>query len=254
MIVLPVLLWQLWGFLAPAVGPDVQRALSVLRAGRNGALRRPGVVFCYFVILPAALDFLIGYDSNIYDKQVRASYFLSFVSLMLLVTGLAFEMPIFIIALVRLGVVTTASLRRNRRIAYTVMLVIAILLPTVDPVSLALEFIPLIILFEGSIIVASVLERRWSARGLRRVTRLVVTVRTVSADWVVPVEGDPIEDGAVVIGDDGRIEAVGAAASSARVSGSTTRSSSRGWSTPTRTWSTRCTPGSATASRSRRGS
>ena len=102
MIVLPVLLWQLWGFLAPATSPDVQRALTVFVLVGT-ALFVVGVVFCYVVILPAALDFLIGYDSDIYDEQVRASYFLSFVSLTLLAEGLAFEMPIFILALVQLG-------------------------------------------------------------------------------------------------------------------------------------------------------
>ena len=115
MIVLPVLLWQLWAFLAPALDEATQRVITVFVLFGT-LLFATGVLFAYFVILPAALDFLVGYDSALYSEQIRASYYLSFVSLMLLATGLAFEMPIFILALVRLGVLTSAQLRRNRRI------------------------------------------------------------------------------------------------------------------------------------------
>ena len=73
-----------------------------------------------------------------------------------------FELPIFVLALVRLGVLTAAQLRRNRRIGYFLMLVIAVLLPTVDPVSLALEALPLVVLFELSIWLAVIMERRWA--------------------------------------------------------------------------------------------
>jgi sec-independent protein translocase protein TatC len=160
-IALPILLWQLWAFLAPATNRETQRVIGIFVAVATG-LFVVGVMFCYVIILPAALEFLLGYDDDLYDEQVRASYFLSFVTLMLLVTGLAFELPIFILALVRLGVASVASLRRNRRIAYALMLVVAILLPTVDPVSLALEFVPLVILFEGSVLLAAFMERRWA--------------------------------------------------------------------------------------------
>jgi sec-independent protein translocase protein TatC len=70
-------------------------------------------------------------------------------------------MPIFVLALVRLRVLTSDRLRRNRRIAFVVLLVFAILLPTVDPVSLALEVVPLVLLFELSIWMSVVMERRW---------------------------------------------------------------------------------------------
>jgi sec-independent protein translocase protein TatC len=76
--------------------------------------------------------------------------------------GVVFELPIFILALVRLRVLSTAKLRRNRRTGYVIMLVIAILLPTIDPVSLLFEVIPLIILFEFSILLSALMERRWN--------------------------------------------------------------------------------------------
>ena len=159
-IVLPILLYQAWAFLAPAIEERTQRVISIFVVIAT-LLFAAGVLFAYFVILPAALDFLVNYDEELYNEQIRASYFLSFVSVMLLAIGLAFQMPIFILALVRLGVLTSGQLRRNRRIAIVLMFVVAILLPTVDPVSLALEVAPLLVLFELSIWLSVLMERRW---------------------------------------------------------------------------------------------
>jgi sec-independent protein translocase protein TatC len=115
----------------------------------------------YYVVLPRALDFLTTFDDDIYDNQIRASYYLTFVSWTLLAGGLAFLMPIFVLGLVRLRVLTSSQLRSNRSTAFIVLLVFAILLPTVDPVSLAFEVIPLVLLFELSIWLSVLLERRW---------------------------------------------------------------------------------------------
>ena len=111
--------------------------------------------------MPRALHFLTNFNDDVFEVQIRASYYFSFVTLTLLATGLAFQMPIFILALLRLRVLTAAKLRKNRRIGMVGMLCFAILLPTVDPVSLALEFFPLLLLFEFSIWLASFMEKRW---------------------------------------------------------------------------------------------
>jgi sec-independent protein translocase protein TatC len=159
-LVLPLLLWQVWAFLAPAVAEGTQRILSAFVVLAT-FLFVAGVVFCYTIVLPKALDFLVDYDSELYTEQIRASYFLSFVALTLLAFGIAFQMPIFILGLVRLGALSSDRLRRNRRIGYVAMLTFAILLPTVDPVSLVLEVVPLLLLFELSIWVSVLMERRW---------------------------------------------------------------------------------------------
>jgi len=159
-LVLPILLWQVWAFLAPAVTDDTQRVLGVFVV-LSTTLFVAGVVFCYVIVLPKALTFLVDYDSNLYDVQIRASYYLSFVALTLLAFGIAFEMPIFVLALVRIGALTSARMRRNRRVGYVLMLAFAILLPTVDPVSLALEVAPLLVLYELSIWLSVLMERRW---------------------------------------------------------------------------------------------
>jgi sec-independent protein translocase protein TatC len=160
-LALPVVLWQAWAFFAPAVQPHLERVILVFVVLAT-ALFVTGVAFMYTIVLPRALDFLTSYDANIYDIQIRASYYYTFAAMTLLAGGLAFLMPIFVLGLVRLRVLTSDRLRSNRRIAYVALLVFAILLPTVDPVSLAFETIPLLILFEMSIWLSVFMERRWN--------------------------------------------------------------------------------------------
>ena len=163
-LALPVVLYQLWSFLAPAVEEHVQRVVSIFVALAT-ALFAGGVVFGYFILLPRAISFLTSFDEHLYDAQIRASYYLSFVSVTLLATGLAFELPIFVLALVRLRILTAERLRRNRRLGIFLVVLAAVLLPTVDPVSLAFEAVPLLLLFELSIWLAVVMERRWERAG-----------------------------------------------------------------------------------------
>ena len=159
-IALPVLLWQAWAFLAPAVQPHFERVVLTLVALAT-LLFVCGVAFMYVVVLPRALDFLTSYDDELYDIQIRASYYYTFAAMTLLAGGLAFLMPIFVLGLVRLRILTSDRLRQNRRIAFVLLLCFAILLPTVDPVSLAFEVVPLLLLFEMSIWLSVFMERRW---------------------------------------------------------------------------------------------
>jgi sec-independent protein translocase protein TatC len=164
-VALPVLLYQLWSFLAPAVDRSTQRVVSIFVALAT-ALFAAGLVFGYTIVLPRALTFLTEYDDELYDVQIRASYYYGFVSLALLGMALVFELPIFVLALVRLRVLTADRLRRNRRIGIFLVVLVAALLPTVDPVSLAFEAIPMLILFELSIWLAVLMERRWERAAL----------------------------------------------------------------------------------------
>jgi sec-independent protein translocase protein TatC len=159
-IALPVILWQAWAFLAPAVQPHFERVVLTLVALAT-VLFVCGVAFMYIVVLPRALDFLTSYDDELYDIQIRASYYYTFAAMTLLAGGLAFLMPVFVLGLVRLRILTSDRLRQNRRIAFVVLLCFAILLPTVDPVSLAFEVVPLLLLFEMSIWLSVFMERRW---------------------------------------------------------------------------------------------
>lgn len=159
-VTLPILLYQVWSFLAPAIEEKVQKTVAVF-AVLATILFAAGIAFSYFVVMPRALAFLTNFNEDVFEVQIRASYYFSFVTLTLLATGLAFQMPIFILALVRLRVLTAAKLRKNRRFGILFMVVFAVLLPTVDPVSLALEVVPLLILFEASIWLSAFMEKRW---------------------------------------------------------------------------------------------
>ncbi len=162
-LALPVVLWQTWSFLAPAFQEHSQRIVAVFVAIAT-ALFVAGLAFAYWIVLPRALQFLTTYNDDVFRIDVRANYYFSFVTLGLIGFALVFQLPIFILALVRLGVLTSATLRRNRRIGYVSVLVVAIILPTVDPVSLAFEVVPLLLLFEASIWASVLLEKRWAAQ------------------------------------------------------------------------------------------
>jgi sec-independent protein translocase protein TatC len=164
-VAFPVLVYQLWSFLAPALEARSQRVVSTFVLFAT-TLFAGGVAFGYAVVLPRAITFLTTYDEALYDVQIRASYYYSFVSLALVGMGLVFELPIFVLALVRLQIVSAERLRRNRRIGIFLVVLAAVLLPTVDPVSLAFEAIPMVLLFEFSIWLAAIMERRWARAGV----------------------------------------------------------------------------------------
>ena len=91
---------------------------------------------------------------------MRASAYYSFALLVLLSVGIVFQLPIFVLALVRLGVTSSARLRRNRRLGYVIVTVVAVALPGVDPITTLLELVPLLVLFEASIWLSVLMERR----------------------------------------------------------------------------------------------
>ncbi len=158
-LALPVVLWQLWSFLAPAVEAHAERIvlLFVLLAT---FLLVGGIAFAYWVVLPQAVHFLTNFDDQYYNSQLRARDYYGFVLTVLIAVGLVFELPIFMLALVRLDVISTATLRRNRRLGYFIVAVIAVLLPGIDPVTTTFEMVPLIALYELSIWLAVLVEHR----------------------------------------------------------------------------------------------
>src|SRR5438105_4785229 len=159
LLALPIILWQLWAFLAPAMEETSQRRVVVFVFGASGLLVG-GIVFGYFVVLPAAVHYLTNFDKSLYDIRLRARDYYSFTTMVLLAMAVVFELPIFVLALVRLGVLSTARLRRERRIGYFVVACIAVALPGIDPVTTTIEAIPLLILYEASIWLSVLVERR----------------------------------------------------------------------------------------------
>jgi len=154
----PVVLYQLYAFVLPAFSPTERRvALPILML--FPVLFIGGIAFGYFVVLGPAVEFLTNFNDSQFEIQVRARDYYSFVSLTLLSMGLLFQIPMVIIALTRLGITTPRQLRRSRRYSYLGIAVLAALLPTVDPVTMVLEMVPLLILYELSIVLASLLGR-----------------------------------------------------------------------------------------------
>ena len=159
LISLPIILWQIWAFLAPAFDERTQRGVRWLVALAT-ALTVAGILFGYYIVLPAALKFLTNYDSSIYDIQIRAREYISFAVAVLIAVGVVFELPAVIVTLVRLGIVSSKTLRRKRRLGYVVVAALAVALPGVDPVTTVFEMVPLLVLFEASIWLSVLVEAR----------------------------------------------------------------------------------------------
>jgi sec-independent protein translocase protein TatC len=160
LLALPIVFWQVWAFLAPAFEEQRQRSMVVLVAFAT-ILGLGGVAFGYFVILSPAIHFLTNFDSTHYTILIRARDYYRFVGFVLLGVALAFEVPVFVLALVRLRILSASKLRSTWRLGVFVMTVIGVILPGVDPVSTILSVVPLVALYLLSIGLATFLEPRW---------------------------------------------------------------------------------------------
>jgi sec-independent protein translocase protein TatC len=157
-ISLPVILYQLYAYILPAFTP------TEVRVARPLLLMVPllfvgGAAFGYFLVLPAATKFLLHFNSGEFNTQIRARDYYYFVTTTLLACGIVFQMPVVILAMTRLGIVDAQKLAKNRRYAILVCAVVAAALPGVDPVSMLLEMLPLVVLYELSILLARVFGR-----------------------------------------------------------------------------------------------
>jgi sec-independent protein translocase protein TatC len=161
LIALPIVLWQLWAFLAPAMEEHSQRIISffVLFAA---VMLVAGIMFGYYVALPSAIHFLTNFDSSYYDIELRARDYYGFTTLVLFAMAVVFELPLFILALVRLRIVSTQKLRRNWQVGIVAVAALAVALPGVDPVTTLFELGPLLVLYFGSVWLAVLFEKRWN--------------------------------------------------------------------------------------------
>jgi sec-independent protein translocase protein TatC len=157
-ISLPVLLLQAYGFFMPALDPEHRRRMRPVLLAVPG-LFIAGVAFGYAIVLPAAVHFFQNFNSGQFNVLVQASQYYKFAATTLLAMGLLFQVPVLVLALTRSGIVTPQQLRRNRRYAIIACASVAALLPS-DATTMILETVPLYLLFELSVLVASVTERR----------------------------------------------------------------------------------------------
>ncbi len=163
LLVLPFLLYQIYAFILPAFTAKERRAVFPLLL-MVPTLFAGGVSFAYFVALPRAADFLLNFNEQQFDIQLRAQDYYSFAVLFLVAIGLLFQVPMAVLALTRLEIVSTRQLRKNRGyVVLGIAIVAAVATPTPDPVTMLITMAPLLVLFELSILLASALERRRAA-------------------------------------------------------------------------------------------
>jgi sec-independent protein translocase protein TatC len=160
LLVLPLLLYQAYAFILPAFTPRERRAVLPLLL-LVPTLFVGGVLFGYFVALPRAANFLLNFNNDQFDILLRAQDYYSFAMMFLGAIGLLFQVPIAVLGLTRLEIVTTRQLRKNRGyVVLGIAILAAVATPTPDPVTMLVCMAPLLALFELSILLAALLERR----------------------------------------------------------------------------------------------
>jgi sec-independent protein translocase protein TatC len=163
LLALPLILFQAYAFILPAFSRE-ERSVALPLMAMVPFLFISGVVFAYFLVLPNAIDFLQNFQDDNYDILLQARDYYRFAILVLIMMGICFQVPVGILALTRLGIVSVPQLRRSRRYTILGIAILAMLLPGQDPVTMLSLMIPLYVLFEGSILLASLLERRASRK------------------------------------------------------------------------------------------
>ncbi len=156
----PIIMSQVWGFIAPGLYPEERRwaVPFVLLTVLAFAL---GIVFAYYVVLPLALPIIVGFLAGEIAVMPGIGDYISKILLYMAVFGIIFEMPIVGFLLARLGIVQAAMLRQYRRYAIVIGCILAaVITPTADPLNFALVAVPLVILYEISIVVVRVSQRR----------------------------------------------------------------------------------------------
>jgi sec-independent protein translocase protein TatC len=145
---MPVILYEIYAYIDPALYPKERRFVRLLGIPVI-FLFLLGMAFCYFVLLPNAINFLVNFGSEVIENQLRASDYLSFVTTFILGLGVVFEVPVIIYALVRVRVLRRSWLARQRRYVFLLVFVVgAIVTPTPDPFNQTLVALPMYLLFE----------------------------------------------------------------------------------------------------------
>ena len=160
----PVIIYQVWAFVAPGLQSKEKRVV-IFATLFTSLLFLGGVVFGWVFVLPRGLDFLLNYQSDIFNQQVQAAKYFSFVAMFLLGFGVVFEIPAMLLTLARLGVVSHSTLAKNRKYALLVGAVIsAALTPGQDLFSMIAMFIPAMLLYEFSVQASRVIQKRRQKR------------------------------------------------------------------------------------------
>ncbi len=183
LIAMPVILFQVYAYVLPAFSPR-ERAVALPIVLAVPGLLVGGAAFGYYIVLPAATHFLLGFNASQFNVIVQANSYYPFAALIMVAMGLIFQIPILLVALTRAQILTTRQLRKNRRIAVAVAAVIAALLPG-DAITMVLETLPIIVLYEISIHISAILDLR-DRRRARAGTKAVVAHAVAAPSSATP--------------------------------------------------------------------
>lgn len=159
LITLPVILYQIYAFVIPALSKQERRVATPTMLVAP-LLFVAGAVFTYFAVLPPAVHFLQGFNSKQFYVLVSAGSLYKFEIVLMMSIGLAFEVPLLALGLQRVGVISSNTLTLNWRYALVLIAVIVAALPGVDPVTMTMETLPLLLLYVASIVLLKWVEHR----------------------------------------------------------------------------------------------
>jgi sec-independent protein translocase protein TatC len=156
---LPLLLYQIYAFVIPALSKAERRVATPVVIAAP-VLFLVGATFTYFAVLPPAVHFLQGYNNNEFQVLIGANSYYKFEIMLMMGIGLAFQVPLLALGLQRVGAITASTLTLNWRYALVLIAVIVAALPGVDPVTMAMETLPLVALYLLSIVLLKWVEHR----------------------------------------------------------------------------------------------
>lgn len=162
-IAMPWMLYQLWRFIEPGLHKNEKRYVYVFVPSAT-LLFLLGASFCWFVLLPSAILFLANFMPSIFSAEWTSQEYIGFATSFIVWVGIAFQIPLVIYFLARFGIITTTSLREHWRVAVVgIAIVAAAVTPSIDPVTMILTMIPLVLLYLLSIGLASLGQRQFNA-------------------------------------------------------------------------------------------
>ena len=157
---MPFVLYQLWLFISPALYKNEKKWISKLTFFTSLCFI-VGVLFSYFILVPSMLNFAASFGTDTIENKIDINAYFGFISLILLATGAVFELPILSFVLTKMGIVNSKMLSKYRKHSVIVILILAaVLTPTPDPVSQLIFAAPIFLLYELSIIIARIVEKK----------------------------------------------------------------------------------------------
>jgi sec-independent protein translocase protein TatC len=159
---MPVILYQVWLFIAPGLTKSERRYVYVFLPSAL-LLFGLGISFAWFILVPASVQFLANFLPDVFNPDWTGQEYIGFLTTMLFWIGVAFEMPVVVYFIARVGLVTAKTLREQWRTAIVIIAVLAAMItPSIDPITMLLTMAPLVVLYSLSIVLALVGERQFA--------------------------------------------------------------------------------------------